>query len=192
MNHWLFLIWSIACLSVCQNALFGAIRCGGVGDLFVSQNLDNRGMDSVRRDDLQKVAIKLPTEGRWSIATGWEDGWPTDWQHTQPSRTETVGKWTLHHGRLALREGDWLLRDAVRELDDGLVEYRRRWEWTGKVPLENVTLSVRWQVEGTGARPFLPAISYYDNPAGQSVDGSRIPVIGNQPSCRGFYEEHRY
>ena len=42
-------------------------------------------------------------------------------------------------------------------------------------------------------RPFLPGISYYDNPAGQSVDRTRIPVIAaNDKLRKGFYEEHRF
>ena len=150
------------------------------------------GADQVANDQLPGTTIQLPPEGRWSIATDWKDGWPAEWHHAQPDTIETIGEWTFYHGRIRLAEGDWLLRDCVRPLGNGLVECRRRWQWTGKKRLDHVTLSVRWQVETPGGRPFLPSISYYDNPAGQKVDRNRVPVIGKQPGCKGFYEEHRF
>lgn len=32
-----------------------------------------------------------PDEGLWSVALGWEDGWPTQWQHAHPARVERSG-----------------------------------------------------------------------------------------------------
>ena len=135
----------------------------------------------------------LPAEGRWSIATNWRDGWPADWRHAQPTSSTTAGEWTLHTGAIDLASGTLNLRDSERRVSPTLIEIRRRWEWTGRAPLDRVTLSFRRPVKMQGARPFLPGISYYDNPAGQSVDPTRIPVIAAaQPLQRGFFEEHRF
>ncbi|MCB1121148.1 MAG: hypothetical protein KJT03_06350, partial [Verrucomicrobiae bacterium] len=138
----------------------------------------------------------FPKEGRWSVATGWEDGWPAEWHHVAVSSRQEVGEWTIFEGSLQLPEGDFKLRDSSRVIDPetGLTEVRRRWDWTGDEPISRVTLSVRLSVEGMKeGRPFLPGISYYDNPAGQSVDATRIPVIqAAKGKRRGFYEEHRY
>lgn len=138
----------------------------------------------------------FPSEGRWSVATGWADGWPTDWHHVPVSDSSRTGEWSVHTGELSLPSGLLKLRDASRVLDEktGLTEVRRRWDWMGGEALEKVTLSVRLRVEGMReGRPFLPGISYYDNPAGQSVDPTRIPVIqAASGQRRGFYEEHRY
>jgi hypothetical protein len=84
------------------------------------------------------------------------------------------------------------VQDAERLRSDGLIEVRRRWEWLGTDPLEQVTLSVKMRVTLTRSRPFLPGVSYYNNPAGQSVAKDPIPVIGEAPGGKGFYEEHRF
>lgn len=147
---------------------------------------------SVRGAVPDESLFSPPAEERWSIATGWKDGWPRNWHHAKPTRTEQVGEWTAYFGTIRLPEGDWQVRDLVRLKSEGLLECRRRWEWKGQTSLEPVTLTVRWSVKGKNARPFLPGISYYDNPAGQTVDATRIPVIGKQPGNRGYYEEHRF
>ncbi|MGE4488213.1 MAG: hypothetical protein AB7E95_01565 [Kiritimatiellales bacterium] len=141
----------------------------------------------------QHVAAQdFPAEGRWSVGLGWTNEWPAQWRHVQVSSNETVGEWTVSYGTLKLPEGELALRDVERRRADGLLEVRRRWEWHGDVALDQVTLSVRVQLHLTDARPFLPAISYYNNPAGQSVDPNPIPVIANTPGGKGFYEEHRF
>lgn len=139
-----------------------------------------------------QATLQFPAEGRWSVAMDWSDEWPAGWLHAEPLKTETVGEWTLFHGEIVLPGGKLLLRDAERIRPDGLREMKRRWQWTGSASLDRVTLSIRQQWQATGARPFLPGISYYDNPAGQSVDPTRIPVIGDKLGSRGFYEEHRF
>lgn len=136
--------------------------------------------------------LEFPADGRWSVASTWQDQWPTGWKHAEPDRKEVVGEWTLFHGKIELEDGDLLLRDAERTRPDGLTELRRRWTWTGEKPLNGVTLTIRTQWSAKETRPFLPGISYYDNPAGQSVDPTRIPVIGTKPGAKGFYEEHRF
>lgn len=138
------------------------------------------------------ASLVFPDEGRWSVGLGWEDEWPATWLHAPAASTETSGEWTIHHATLACPGGDLKLRDSERTRPDGLIEIRRRWEWLGEAPLDKITLSVRLQIDVSQSRPFLPGISYYDNPAGQSVDADRIPVIGAGPGARGFYEEHRF
>jgi hypothetical protein len=82
---------------------------------------------------------------RWSVATNWTDGWPSDWGHAEAARTETSGQWTIHHGELRLPGGTLKLRDAERvsHLAAGATEVRRRWEWTGDVVLSYVCV---WDV----------------------------------------------
>ena len=141
---------------------------------------------------LASDSLSYPEDGRWSVATGWQDQWPTSWKHASAKKQEVVGEWTLYYGAIQLEGGELLLRDAERMRPDGLMELRRRWTWTGDKPLKKVTLSIRTQWSAQATRPFMPGISYYDNPAGQTVDATRIPVIGTQPGAKGFYEEHRF
>jgi len=139
--------------------------------------------------------VEWPDEGRWSVATDWDEGWPTGWHHAHPHKVGTHGAWRLYHGKIELPQGNLILRDAERLLPGPtfIREVRRRWEWSGQEPLAKATLSVRVQVAFDDAQPILPGISYYDNPAGQAVDPTRVPVISAaRPHRRGFYEEHRF
>jgi hypothetical protein len=138
------------------------------------------------------AGLDFPQDGRWSVGLGWNDEWPAHWEHAVVAASETTGEWGIYHGVIELPEGRLVLRDAERMRADGLIEIRRRWEWHGEVPLDQVTLSVRVQVPMSDARPFLPSISYYNNPAGRSVDSKPIPVISGNPGSKGFYEEHRF
>ena len=142
----------------------------------------------------QEAPAKLPfpPEGRWSLALGWPDNWPDNWRHVSAYDEQQVGDWWIARGRLELPQGVWQLQDSVRALPNGLWEAVRRWHWLGEQTLDKVTLSIRLSVPCEAARPFMPSINYYDNRAGQSVDPSRIPFIGDQPGDRGFYEEHRF
>ncbi len=136
----------------------------------------------------------VPEDGRWSVALGWSNAWPNEWQHRQPMETERVGEWTIHRAEFALPDGTLKVQDSERQIERGLTEVRRRWQWTGQKALSPISLSVRVATAlPMNARPILPGISYYDNPAGQSIDPSRIPVISAARSVRrGFYEEHRF
>lgn len=137
-------------------------------------------------------SLEFPEDGRWSVATGWKDEWPDNWKHANPQTREVVGEWVIHTGEVSLPGGILLLRDSERILAGGMRELKRRWEWKGSDTIDTVTLSIRQQWRAVETRPFLPGISYYDNPAGQSVDATRIPVIGTGPGARGLYEEHRF
>ena len=59
---------------------------------------------------------------------GWKDGWVEEWKGDVPGL---------------------LVEDRTEEASNNLVKVVRRWEWTGKAPLEKVTLSVRYRVEAT-------------------------------------------
>ncbi len=158
----------------------------------LSGTLTTEAKVALRMPADNRISMATPAEGTWSIATGWQDAWPTDWHHAQVIKTQAQGPWQIHYGEIVLPEGTWLLRDTQRQLDKYLIEIRRRWQWTGKQPLDHVTLSARWHVGASTSRPFMPGISYYNNPAGQSVDAQRVPVIHEAPGSRGFYEEHRF
>ena len=141
---------------------------------------------------LAAETLEFPEEGRWSVALGWQDGWPTDWRHADSTESESSGPWTIHHGALKLPGGKLILRDSERLRGDGLRELRRRWKWTGTQPLETVTLSIRLQTRLSSSRPFFPAISYYGNPAGRSTYPERVPLLADDPGARAFYEDHRF
>jgi hypothetical protein len=139
-----------------------------------------------------KFSDFTPAEGRWSVGIGWEEEWPAEWKYAEPTHIETTGEWTAYYGSIDLPGGELKLRDAERMRDDGLIEVRRRWEWLGKKPLDKVTLSVKMQVLVSESRPFMPSLSYYNNPAGQTVAKKPIPVIADESGGKGFYEEHRF
>ncbi|MBR0335537.1 MAG: hypothetical protein IIX34_01600, partial [Alistipes sp.] len=141
--------------------------------------------------DGQKV-VTAPTEGLWSVATDWSDGWMGDWHHASPERVERVGEWSVVHGKIVLDKGTLVLRDGYREVEGGLIECRRRFEWQGSEPLEKVTLSVRLNVEGQGLMPCLPGILYYGNKNGAKVDPNIIPVYNGTAGEFAIFEEHRY
>ena len=141
--------------------------------------------------DGQRV-VTAPTEGLWSVATDWSDGWMSDWHHASPERVERVGEWSVVHGKIVLDKGTLVLRDSYREVEGGLIECRRRFEWQGSEPLEKVTLSVRLNVEGQGLMPCLPGILYYGNKNGAKVDPNIIPVYNGTAGEFAIFEEHRY
>ena len=36
----------------------------------------------------EKIILTSPAEGLWSMATGWSDNWPEQWQHVNPESIE--------------------------------------------------------------------------------------------------------
>ncbi|MBF0199635.1 MAG: hypothetical protein HQL32_18100, partial [Planctomycetes bacterium] len=133
----------------------------------------------------------MPKEGRWSVGVGWENEWPASWAHAKVDSVDSTGEWMAYYGSMEFPGGVLKLRDVERQRKDGLIEVRRRWEWLGESNLDRVTLSVRMQVSMKKGRPFMPSVNYYNNPAGQSIDTSRIPVI-DPKGGKGYYEEHRF
>ena len=159
------------------------------GSAFAQITLDgNRPVFTVQ----DEVVISAPDEGLWSVATGWQDDWMCDWKHADPQKVERVGEWTVLSGKLSFAGGDLILRDSYRKIRDGLVQCVRRYEWTGNETLTNVTLSVRWMMQGRRMMPCLPGILYYGNRNGAKVNSEIIPVYNGIDGEFAIFEEHRY
>ncbi len=95
-------------------------------------------------------------------------------------------------GAIELPQGKLELRDSYR-LEGNLVRGVRRFTWTGKEPLPQCTLSVRWIVPGAkNAKPMLPGICYYGNPIGASTGNDAVAVHTGKPGDESFFEEHRF
>lgn len=135
--------------------------------------------------------ISSPADGLWSVATGWSNDWPDNWYHTGPEKIEKTGEWTVLTGHLEIPGGKWLLRDAYRA-ENGMVKCIRRFEWLGEETIENITLSVRWEVKGDNLQPFLPGILYYGNPSGEKNRPEHVPFYNGNPGEAAIFEEHRY
>ena len=140
----------------------------------------------------EKTIIDPPCEGLWSIATGWENDWMTDWSHANPTHIEYLDNWTILTGSIILPEGEMLLRDSYSEVDNGLIKCVRRFEWKGLDTLRDATLSVRFRMKGKQLKPFLPGILYYGNKMGAKVNPDIIPVYTGQTGEFAIFEDHRY
>ena len=140
-----------------------------------------------------KILLKSPDEGLWSVALGWKDSEPADWRHVRPSDRQQVHDWTILSGSLSLPsvEGTLSFRDAYR-FENGRVRCTRRFEYEGKRSLEHVTLSVRWQMAGKDLAPFLPGILYYGNPSGAVNTPKSVPVWTGKKGEIALFEDHRY
>lgn len=139
-----------------------------------------------------RVLFQSPEEGLWSVATAWKDGWPEGWRHANVVGVERVGDWTVVTGAIELPQGKLELRDSYRT-EGNLVRGVRRFTWTGKEPLPQCTLSVRWLAPGAkNAKPLLPGICYYGNPMGARTGAGAVAVHTGKPGEESLYEEHRY
>lgn len=139
-----------------------------------------------------RVMLQSPEEGLWSVATGWKDGWPSDWRQAAPEKVEQAGDWTVLTGHLDLPQGRLNLEDAYRT-EGQVVRGLRRFTWTGKVPLPGSTLSVRWTIPNAlQAKPMLPGIVHYGNPCGASTNANAVAVHAGKPGDESIFEEHRY
>lgn len=144
----------------------------------------------VRSGDL--VLLRSPTEGLWSVAAQWKDGWPADWRHAHPSRVEQAGDWTIVSGSLELPQGVLQLRDAYR-VEGDVIRGVRRFTFEGKQAQPQCTLSVRWQAPGAAkGRPLLPGILYYGNPSGVRTGRGAVATHSDKPGFESLFEEHRY
>lgn len=139
-----------------------------------------------------RVLFQAPQGGLWSIATAWKDGWPEGWRHANVVGVERVGDWTVVTGAIELPQGKLELCDSYRT-EGNLVRGVRRFTWTGKEPLPQCTLSVRWLAPGAkNAKPLLPGICYYGNPMGARTGAGAVAVHTGKPGEESLYEEHRY
>jgi len=135
--------------------------------------------------------IRSPDEGLWSVATGWKDSWPDSWFHGSPGKMEISGDWTILTGYIEMPGGRWLLQDAYRP-ENGMIKCIRRFEWDGTDTLKEVTLSVKWKVNGNQLKPFLPGILYYGNPSGKKNRPDCVPFFNGKPGELALFEEHRF
>ena len=139
-----------------------------------------------------RVLLHSPSEGLWSVATNWEDGWPSGWIHASPEQVERAGDWTIVSGEIPLAGGVMQVRDAYR-LEHRIVRGVRRWTWTGKEMLPRATLSLRWTVPGAvNAKPMMPGVVIYGNPAGEKTGNHAVTVHTGKPGDKTFFEEHRF
>lgn len=143
-----------------------------------------------------RVFLHSPTDGLWSVATNWADGWPSGWAHASPDKVERSGDWTILSGKVSLAGGVMNVRDAYR-IEHHLVHGIRRWTWTGREVLPRCTLSVRWIIPGAvNVKPLLPGINYYGNPMGgrnsKAATDFTVAIHNGQPGEESLFEEHRY
>lgn len=155
-------------------------------DLKISENL----MPSVSLDG--KPVLKAPEEGLWSVSTAWENDWMAQWSHAKPTEQLKSGETIILKGAIKLPGGEMLVRDAYTQVKPDLIRCVRRYEWKGEKPLEKATLSVRYEMEGTDLKPFMPGIMHYGNLAGAKVNEKVIPVYRSTPGEFAIFEDHRY
>ena len=139
-----------------------------------------------------KTMITTPAEGLWGVATKWENDWMSDWVYASPKKMEQSGEWTILIGEMEIDGGVMFVRDSSRQLKDGLVQCRRRYEWRGGKTLEGVNLSVRWRMKGDKMQTFVPGVIYYGNKNGAKINPNIIPVYNGQVGEFAIFEDHRY
>lgn len=157
-------------------------------DLAITKTADQYRV-SISRDG--KQLLSSPKEGLWSIATGWDNGWPSDWNHAQIVKVNDVGEWKEVTGKIILPGGEWLLKDLYKK-EGAKIKCIRRFEWKGKSALDHVTLSVRWIVPSANAQPFLPGILYYGNPSGEKNGKNNVASYHANTGEEALFEEHRF
>ena len=142
-------------------------------------------------------------EGLWSIGSGWQDDAPVRISYGKPDQTRIRGNWTVLTGTVETADGPWRIEDQYRQLEDGLVQAKRRWHYLGDKPSGPVVLTIEFQVTDdqplraepivhAPLRTFLPGINYFGNPSGTRIDPDRVPTWGGKPGEESLYEEHRY
>jgi len=135
--------------------------------------------------------IGAPSDGLWSIATGWENRWPAKWHHASPVEMEYSGNWQIVKGEIELPQGKFLIRDSYRR-EYGLTKCIRRFQWTGKTDIDSVTLSIRWNIPRKELQVFLPGILYYGNPSGAKNTPDCVPHYFGKDGEMAIFEDHRY
>ena len=117
---------------------------------------------------LSVMAELLPPE----IGLGWTNGWVCEWRKNVPGLK---------------------VSDSKERVSENLTKVVRRWKWTGVKPLEQVTLSVRYRVNGDAkaVKPFIPGVLMYGNPSNKGRTDGRVPVFSGYPGEFAIFEEHR-
>ena len=106
------------------------------------------------------------------IGLGWTNGWVREWRRDVPGLE---------------------VSDSRENVSGNLTRVVRRWTWTGAAPLERVTLSVRYRVDGDAKtlKPFIPGVLLYGNPSNKGRTDGRVPVFAGEPGEFAIFEEHR-
>ena len=106
------------------------------------------------------------------IGLGWTNGWVSEWRKNVPGL---------------------MVFDSKEKVTENLTKVVRRWTWTGTEPLEQVTLAVRYRVEGDAQalKPFVPGILMYGNPSNKGRIDGRVPVFAGESGEFAIFEEHR-
>ena len=114
------------------------------------------------------LAALLPAE----TGIGWANGWVREWRADVPGLA---------------------VADSRRTVAPGLERVVRRWTWNGDAPLEEVTLSVRFRVDGNprALKPYMPGILMYGNPSNAGRTDGRVPVFAGEEGEFAIFEEHR-
>ena len=139
-----------------------------------------------------KTMITTPQEGLWAVATSWSDDWMSDWVYANPQGMEQSGEWTILSGEMNIDGGVMFVRDSYRQVREGLVQCRRRYEWRGAETLPHVNLAVRWRMEGEQMQAFIPGVLYYGNKNGAKINPNIIPVYNGKAGEFAIFEDHRY
>ncbi len=180
--------WSASAAAILTAALCGAASAQSPR---LTIDLDGPASRAVMVAIEGRVVLRAPDEGLFAVSLRLDDGKPVDWRYGRPTEKSESNGWTLVSGEIALADGVLKVRDAYR-VEGEFVRGVRRFEWRGEKPLPDCTLAVRFVVPGAGrARPFLPGISYFGNPAG-AANGGRTAIQAGAPGEESYYEEHRY
>lgn len=107
-----------------------------------------------------------------TIGRGWQDGHPKEWVGSVPGLE---------------------VRDSRTPCANGLEKVVRRWTWTGRQPLTEVTLGVRVQCAGDShdLKPFIPGVLMYGNPSNAGRRDGRVPVYAGETGEFAQFEDHR-
>ena len=175
-----------------KNLLFAIIALvWGVVPSFAQISVDEKSLlPSFSVDG--KTMITTPAEGLWGVATEWKDDWMSGWVYASPTKMEQSGEWTILVGEMKIDGGVMFLRDCYRQVKEGLVQCRRRYEWRGSKTLEGVNLSVRWRMQGKKMQTFVPGVIYYGNKNGAKINPNIIPVYNGEAGEFAIFEDHRY
>ena len=136
--------------------------------------------------------ITTPPEGLWAVSTAWSDDWMSDWVYAQPQHKEQSGEWTILSGVMEIGGEEMVVRDSYRQVREGLVQCRRRYEWCGEQTLKHVNLSVRWRMQGEQMQAFVPGVLYYGNKNGAKINSDIIPIYNGKVGEFAIFEDHRY
>jgi len=138
-----------------------------------------------------EIILKSDPRGLWKIATEWQDDWPVDWEYFHPQHKIEKKNWIILKGQYNIQGGVIGIQDAYQLLENK-IKCTRRYKWTGKEPLEKITITINWQSNAKNNDVLLPGILYYGNPSGEKNGNNRVPVFHGNPGEIAIFQEHRY